>query len=184
MWWFLQCHQVHWVMVEQSIVRDTYEVLLLGRLVIFIVVQFFECIKKCWFQFLNCFRIREPLVLVLSKQRIRIKEPLIPVILNPFKEPPVFMINQQRTGSFMANYLILQILWAMWLYTSTGPLILFWELWLWILIIALITVGGSVLIFLISAQHWSFSCWELGLVNTGLCKMNFRLLESWFPNRL
>jgi hypothetical protein len=52
-------------MVEQSIVRDTYEVLLLGRLVIFIVVQFFEFIKKFWFQFLNYFKIREPSVLVL-----------------------------------------------------------------------------------------------------------------------
>jgi hypothetical protein len=56
---------VHWVIAEQSIVRDTYEVLLLGRLVIFIVVKFFEFIKKCWFQFLNHFRIREPSVLVL-----------------------------------------------------------------------------------------------------------------------
>lgn len=84
------------VMVEQSIVRDTYEVLLLGRLVIFIVVRFFEFIKKCWFQFLNCFRIREPSVLVVWKQRIRIKEPLIPVISNPFKEPPVFMIEPTK----------------------------------------------------------------------------------------
>lgn len=72
-----------------------------------------------------------------------------------FHKPQITSSFHERTGNALTSIWFHQKNWELWLCTSIGSAIFFWESWLWILRTPLITIEGLLLV-LLTAQHWFF----------------------------